>query len=109
MWPFKRKKPSQYAQSRPPCPYCKSSNTKIHSYSQGAEEPNYIKVWRGQRYVTYRCSDCGKEYYTSEPFQGIEDEFLSDESIIDDEDELLAAEEELKRQVDEEDNRRFKQ
>jgi len=79
------------------------------SYSQGAEEPDYIKVWRGQRYVTFRCSDCGQEYYATEPSQGIEGAFLSDESIIDDEDELLAAEEELTREVSEQDDRRFKQ
>lgn len=109
MWPFIRKKASQHSQPRPPCPYCKSDNTTVISYNHGTEEPKYIKIWRGQRYVTCRCSECGKEYYTPEPVKSIEAEFLSGGDIIDDEDELLAAEEELKRQLDEEGDRRFKQ
>ena len=108
MWPFRRKKASQHTQSRPSCPYCKSTNTKVVSYFQGAEEPEYIRTWRGQRYVTCRCSDCGRDFYVEEPMQGLEEAFLSDNSMIDDEDKLHAAEENLRRKADDEDDRKYK-
>ena len=78
------------------------------AYSPGTEEPDYIRVWRGQRYITCKCLDCGREFYIEESAQDIEESFFSDESYVADEDELLAAEEELKRQTDEEGDRRFK-
>jgi hypothetical protein len=80
----------------------------VVSHAQRIEEPDHIRAWRGQRYATCRCSDCGQDFYVEEPMQSIEETFLSIESVIDDEDKLLAAEEELKRQIDEEDDRRFK-
>ena len=58
--------------------------------------------------MTCKCLDCGREFYIEEPTQNVEELIFSDESYIADEDELLAAEEELKRQADEEDDRRFK-
>ena len=78
------------------------------SYNHGTDEPDHIRTWRGQRYVTCRCSDCGQDFYVEEPLQGIEERFLSDDSMIDDEDELHAAEEDLRRQADDEDDRRYK-
>jgi hypothetical protein len=108
MWPFERNETSKDMQSRPPCSHYRSTNTKIVSYSQLNEELEYTKTWRGQRYLTYRCLGCGRDFYIEEPLQNIGETFMSDNSIIDDEDELRAAEEELKRQVDEEDDRRFK-
>ena len=107
MWPFKRKKAGKNTQSQLLCQYCGSSNTKV-TYSPATEQPDYIRTWRGQRYVTCKCLDCGREFYIEEPAQDIEEFLPSDESFIADEDELLAAEEELKRQTDEEDDRRFK-
>jgi hypothetical protein len=80
----------------------------VVSYSQGVEEPEYIRTWRGQRYITCRCSDCGRDFYAEEPFQGLEETFLSDDSIIDDEDELSAAEENLRRKADDENDRKYK-
>ena len=108
MCPFKRKQASKHTQHRPPCPCCKSNNTKIVSSSQVTGEPDYIKTWRGKRYVTYRCSDCGRDFYIEEPIQNIEEILPSDEGIIEDVDELMAAEEGLKRQADEENDHRFK-
>ena len=58
--------------------------------------------------MTCRCLDCGREFYIEEPVQDIEMIFPSDDSFIADEDELLAAEEDLRRQTDEEDDRRYK-
>lgn len=58
--------------------------------------------------MTCRCSDCGRDFYTEEPEQGLPEEALADDKMIDDEDELRAAEEELKRQLEEEGDRRYK-
>ena len=107
MWPFKRKKENPNQQSDMPCSYCGSHNTVVKSYS-GREGPDYIKTWRGQRYITCRCLDCKRDYYTNEPFLGLGEEALSPDTPINDEDELRSAEDELKRQIEEEDDRRFK-
>ena len=58
--------------------------------------------------MTCKCLDCGRDFYIEEPAQDVERSFFPDESFVADEDELLAAEEELKRQTDEEDDRRFR-
>ena len=108
MWPFKREKASKHNQPGLPCPYCKSSNTKLVSSSQVTGESAYIKTWRGESYITCGCSECGREFYIEATIQNIEKIIPSDQSIIEDEDELMAAEEEIKRQADEENDRRFK-
>ncbi|HEY94308.1 MAG TPA: hypothetical protein G4O15_05170 [Dehalococcoidia bacterium] len=107
MWPFRKKKASTNNQLRPLCQYCGSMNTRV-AFSPTSEQPDYIRTWRGQRYVTCKCLDCEREFYIEEPTQDIEEIILSDDSFIADEDELLAAEEGLRRQADEEDDRRFK-
>ena len=71
-------------------------------------ESAYIKTWRGESYITCGCSECGREFYIEATIQNIEKIIPSDQSIIEDEDELMAAEEEIKRQADEENDRRFK-
>jgi hypothetical protein len=71
-------------------------------------EPGYIKTWKGQRYITCRCSDCGRDFYIDANLPDAEEILPLDESIIADEDELIAAEEELKRQADEDNDHRFK-
>ena len=106
MWPFRRNKSRKNTQSRPLCQYCGSTNTRI-AFSPDSEQPDYIRTWRGQRYVTFKCLDCGREFYIEEPAQDIEELIMADDSFIADEDELLAAEKELKRQTDEEDDRTF--
>jgi hypothetical protein len=80
----------------------------VISYYHGTEEPDHIRTWRGQRYVTCRCSDCGRDFYTEEPLQGLPEEVLKDEKMLNDEDELRAAEEELRRQADDEGDHRYK-
>lgn len=54
--------------------------------------------------MTYRCFDCGKDFYAAEPQEGITDEAISDNPLIDDEEALRAAEEEVKRQIEEDDD-----
>ena len=71
-------------------------------------EPDYIKTWKGQRYITCRCLECGRDFYVEATSQNIEEILPPGENIIEDEDELMAAEEELKRRADEENDHRFK-
>jgi hypothetical protein len=74
----------------------------------GTDEPSHVKVWRGQRSLTYKCLDCGQNFYAQEPKGGISEENLEDGPIIDDEEALGAAEKELKRQTEEDDDRRYR-
>ena len=74
----------------------------------GTGEPDYVKVWRGERSLTYKCLDCGQNFYAQEPKGGISKENLEDGPIIDDEEALRAAEKELKRQTEEDDDRRYR-
>ena len=106
MWLFRRKTIKKEQQpSGPSCSYCGSSNTRIIIY-YGTGEPDYVKVWRGQRFLAYKCLDCGQNFYTKEPKGGISEENLEDGPIIDDEEALQAAEEEVKKQTEEDDDRR---
>jgi hypothetical protein len=84
-----------------------STNTVVISY-HGTDQPDHIRTWRGQRYVTWRCSDCGRDFYAEEPQQGLPEEVLADEKMINDEDELRAAEEEVRKQAEEEGDRRYR-
>jgi hypothetical protein len=56
--------------------------------------------------LTYRCLECGLDFYVKEPQGGVSDEILNDDHIIDDEETLRATEEELKRQTEQDDDRR---
>jgi hypothetical protein len=99
---FKRKKSNpEKAGFSPPCPNCLSNSTRIISQSR-SEGADYVKIWRGQRYLTCRCSDCGKDFYAAEPAEGLTEESVPGDEIVSDPDELRAAEEELKREVEEE-------
>ena len=105
MWLFRRKKTQrEYQGSGPPCSYCGSTNTRLRAY-HGTDQPDYVRVWRGQRSLTYRCCDCGLEFYGEEHKGGITDEVIADDHIIDDEEELRAAEDEVKRETEEDGNR----
>ncbi|MBN1189859.1 MAG: hypothetical protein JXA46_08910 [Dehalococcoidales bacterium] len=104
MWLFRRKKKETGPKgSVPRCNFCGSTNTMLHNY-HGGDDPNPVRTWRGQRYLTCRCLDCGREFYIDEPAGGIPADMPTDEDMID-EDELRRAEEELKRQIDDEDDR----
>ncbi len=73
----------------------------------GTDHPDYVRTWRGQRALTYRCLDCGLDFYAEEPQEGITDEVMADDQVIDDEEALREAEEELERQIEEDERRRY--
>jgi hypothetical protein len=104
MWPFKGNKSSQYSNSSDlVCPHCKSSETKVVTHHGGGEAAG-VKVWRGQRYVPCRCLSCGQDFYAEDKDNIVEIE-LDNDDIIDDAAALQAAENELKRQVEENNDR----
>lgn len=105
MWPFKRKKSdSKTRPEGPPCSFCGSTSTRLVTH-HGSDQANYVKTWRGQRSFTYRCADCGRDFYGDEPSAGIDNKIFADDSLVDDEEALRAAEEELNRQIEEDNDR----
>jgi hypothetical protein len=74
--------------------------------TQGIDRSNYIKIWRGQRYLTCRCLNCGQDFYTEEPGVELPEAVLTHDEIVDDEEELRAAEDELKKRTQDEKDRR---
>jgi hypothetical protein len=58
--------------------------------------------------VTCRCASCGRDFYAEEPREGLDEEVLENDRVIDDEEALRAAEAELKKQADNEDDHRLK-
>jgi hypothetical protein len=107
MWPFRRNKDKEIQQPgfTPTCPYCGSTDTRARSYSK-VDQPDYIRVWRGQRYITCKCSDCGRNFYFKEPPHGITEEAILGDRIVEDGDELRSAEEEVRRKTEKEDRER---
>jgi hypothetical protein len=99
---FKRKKNKPEPQpAGPPCSHCGSTNTVLKVY-HGSDQPDYVRVWRGQRAFTYRCANCGMEFYGD----ATQDEIANDDSIVYDAEALRAAEDELKREIEEDNDRR---
>jgi hypothetical protein len=106
MWFFKRKKSSrETGRFSPPCSFCKSTNTRIISRTD-TEQPEYVKTWRGQRFATCRCSACGQDFYAEIPEEGIPEKSVTANEIVEDEEALRAAEEDLKREVEDNNDRR---
>ncbi|MFC1970729.1 hypothetical protein ACFLV0_02165 [Chloroflexota bacterium] len=106
MWPFRHKKPQKELQhSGLPCSHCGSTNTRLIIY-HGTDRPDYIRTWRGQRSLTYSCFDCGRDFYGDEPQPEIIDALISGDQVIDDEEALSEAEEELEREIEEDADRR---
>jgi hypothetical protein len=107
MWPFKKKqKETKAEQPGLSCTFCRSKHTVLNVYD-GAGQPNPVRTWRGQRYLTCRCLDCGRDFYIEEPQGGIPSDAATDEDMID-EAALQRAEEELKKQIEDEDDRMLK-
>jgi uncharacterized Zn finger protein len=80
------------------CPRCGSTNTRLIVY-HGTDHPDYVRIWRGQRALTYRCLDCGLDFYVEESQEGTIDEVMADDQLIDDEEALREAEEEVNKQL----------
>jgi hypothetical protein len=107
MWPFKRKKnPPETAPQGPACTFCRSTNTIVISL-HGSDTANPVRTWRGQRYLTCRCRDCGQDFYVAEGAAGAPPAREEDERLVDNADELQAAEEELKKEIREKNDRMF--
>lgn len=51
--------------------------------------------------MTYRCFDCGQDFYREEPQQRITDDTIADGDIVDDAEALRAAEEAVRKQAEE--------
>lgn len=103
MWLFKHRSQEHGSQfSGPRCSYCGSTHTGVREDQAGS-----VKTWRGQRYITCRCLDCGKDFYAEEPLPESRISVIEDDRIVENEAELQAAEEELKREIEDEDDRRF--
>ncbi len=107
MWFFKRKKKDQsFRQPGIACTSCLSMNTIVITH-HGGDQANYIRVWRGQRYLTCRCQDCGQDFYADVPNDEIMEQVIENNRMVDDEEALRAAENELKREIDEQNDHRF--
>jgi hypothetical protein len=106
VWPFKRNKKNKSDRNEIACTFCGGSNTLVNAY-QGGDNPNPVRTWRGRRYLTCRCLDCGLDFYTAEPSGGLPPGARTDEDLIDEE-ALQAAEDALKRQAEDENDRRFR-
>jgi hypothetical protein len=101
---FKRKKERPDSSgSGPRCSYCGSNHTRIIPLP-GAGEPDFIKTWRGQRYLTCRCLDCGQDFYADAP-AGISLEEINGDEAVDDPEALREAEDELRREMEDDDDR----
>lgn len=106
MWLFRHKRTKQETvPPNPSCPFCASINTRLVLF-HGTNRPDYVKVWRGRRSLTYRCLACDRDFYAAEPSGGVNEEAMAENQEIDDEAALRAAEEDLKRQTEEDDDRR---
>ncbi len=82
MWLFRRKKIIREPQrTSPPCSHCGSTNTRLILY-HGTDHPDYVRMWRGQRSLTYRCFDCGLDFYEEGKRQGYVNPELSTETIM---------------------------
>ena len=100
MWPFHRKKKNDITPlfAGIVCPFCGGKDTRPLTGDSG------IKTWRGQLNVVYRCLECRRQFYVDR----VPDETAFDvDDVVEDEDALCEAEEELRRQMEEDDDRRF--
>jgi hypothetical protein len=110
MWIFRKKRDRSNRKSEARlCPFCGSPENRVDT-SGAAEGVSPVKAWRGERLTAMKCQSCGRVFY-AEPVEG--DAYPSatptgrnGSALIDDEEALRAAEEDLKRQTDAEGDRR---
>jgi hypothetical protein len=106
MWPFKKKKSIVKKSSELQCTYCGSTNIFFVS-NEDDESLDRVKVWRNQRYVTCKCRSCNRIFYKAESDKSLINDQYVKNVLVDDEDLLNSAEEELKRQADHDGDHRF--
>jgi len=51
--------------------------------------------------LTYRCFNCGQDFYAEEPQDRLPDEIIAGNYVVDDEESLRAAEEAVQKQAEE--------
>ncbi len=105
MWSFNRhNKPENQNNAISACPCCGSQEVVFDRH------PGKKDVFRHQKepdLPSYRCLKCGEKIYGNAPgYEIIEYHGVDGEPLVDDEEALRAAEAELKRQVEEADDRR---
>jgi hypothetical protein len=97
MWLFGRKQGKELKTRSIACVHCGS--TDVYTLSGVLpENSSEIKVWRGERYAVFQCRSCHRVFYSDKIPDP--DSRLSPGPPVEDEGELHAAEEELKRQTD---------
>jgi hypothetical protein len=107
-WPLKRKKEKAIDHSiLVKCPQCASRDTTL-KVNYGNDQPDYVKTWRGQRYLTFHCAVCSTDFSIAEAEANISIESQIGSEQIDDEEALIAAEEQLKHDLDENGDHRFR-
>jgi hypothetical protein len=112
MWIFRKKRDRSKRETESRlCPFCGSPETRVDT-SGAAEGISPVKAWRGERLTSMKCLSCRRTFY-AEPVDADADPSATPtarngSALIDDEEALRAAEEELKRQTDAEGDRRYR-
>jgi len=88
------------------CSACGSRHTRL-KVNYGHDQADYIKTWRGQRFLTYHCQDCGSDFSVAAAGDNLRVAEDLDNREIDDEEALREAEEALKRATDENGDHRY--
>ncbi len=101
---FRRKPGKEHENRSIACVHCGSTDTAALS-GVLLENSQAIKVWRGERYIAFKCRSCQRVFYSDQSAEF--DKELSQNRLVEDEDQLLAAEEELKRQADADGDHRY--
>jgi hypothetical protein len=94
---FRRKPGKELNNHGIACVHCGSTDTFAQS-GVLLEDSSAIKVWRGERYIAFKCRSCRRVFYSDKNAEP--DKELKHTPLVEDEDKLHAAEEELKRQTD---------
>jgi hypothetical protein len=106
MWPFSKNKRASIQRVDITCTYCGSTSARVIT-CHGTDRPDYVRVWQGQRFLTCRCSECGRDFYLQEPAGETDNQIFPEDQLIDDEEALREAESALQRQIEEDNDRRF--
>jgi len=106
MWPFKKKNNKVKQSNDIHCVYC-GSKYILKVINETNNSLNLVTVWRGQRYLTCKCKSCNRYFYIDEADRHLIDLSSTSDMMIEDEEQLKLAEEELKQQADTENDHRY--